>query len=434
MARNKRLESWLWFSLISACGADPAAPPWNANSAGSASVPYGAAGSSGSGGAGAPLSLWCGVKQTLDTRCVACHDEQKAGGAPMPLTSYAATQAAAVSDATKKVYQLVGSRVHDTTNPMPPRQKLTADELSGIDAWVAAGGVAGDDPSCGGTKITPPATNDWPANCDATYTILARSEADSTKGYTVPAGQELHPNLSVPAPWGNQQMQAIAFRPVTDNRKVLHHWILYGPKREFLVGWAPGSDQSTLPPDVGMNLAGGTLTLNMHYNNLLGTQTEQDRSGVEICALKPENFRKNTSGVHTGFSQLAFRIPAHAMNYAVTGQCTVTASTPVTLFSVSPHAHKLARHMTFSVQKASGQSIMLHDGSFDFNEQQAYALSPMVQLATGDKVTTTCFYDNTTNQVVRFGENTDNEMCFNFAAYYPMGALDCGFAFGGGQL
>jgi hypothetical protein len=30
---------------------------------------------------------------------------------------------------------------------------------------------------------------------------------------------------------------------------------------------------------------------------------------------------------------------------------------------------------------------------------------------------------------VHFGENSENETCFNFAAYNPMGALSCGFAF-----
>ena len=27
---------------------------------------------------------------------------------------------------------------------------------------------------------------------------------------------------------------------------------------------------------------------------------------------------------------------------------------------------------------------------------------------------------------ITFGENTGNEMCFNFATYYPMGAMNCG--------
>jgi hypothetical protein len=177
-----------------------------------------------------------------------------------------------------------------------------------------------------------------------------------------------------------------------------------------------------------MNLSGGTLTLNMHYNNLLGSQAELDRSGVEICALKPANFRKHTAAVHTGFTRLGFSIPARATGFDVTGQCTATLSAPVTLFSASPHAHKLARHMSFSVLKASGERIVMFDGSFNFEEQQTYPLTPMLQLATGDKVITTCTYDNTSDRAVSFGEDTTDEMCFNFAAYYPMGALSCGFA------
>jgi hypothetical protein len=178
-----------------------------------------------------------------------------------------------------------------------------------------------------------------------------------------------------------------------------------------------------------MNLAGGALTLDMHYNNLLGSQAELDRSGVEICALTPVSFRKHTAAVHTGFSQLLFSIPARATNFEVTGQCTATVSAPVALFSASPHAHTLAHHMTFSVQKASGKRIVMFDGSFDFGEQQAHPLNPRVQLETGDKVITTCTFNNSTDRAVRFGEDTADEMCFNFASYYPMGALSCGLAF-----
>ena len=431
MTRVDKFQSgWLWLGLLAACGgASTATPdaPAGGDSAGSGAL-YSNAGN----GSAASASLWCGVKQTLDTRCTVCHGDPQAAGAPMSLTTYAATQAKAVSDPSKHVYQLMAVRLHDAVRPMPPQQKLTTVELAGIDAWIAAGAPAGDDPTCGGAAVQqPPATSDWPTNCDATYTILAHGTSGANSPFPVPAGQELHPNITIPAPWGSEAMQGIAFRPITDNPKVLHHWILYGPKREFLTGWAPGKDATPLPPDVGMNLAGGNLTLNLHYNNLLGTQDEQDRSGVEICVLKQANFRKNTAAVHTGFSQLSINIPAHAQNFDVTGSCTVTASTPVTVISASPHAHKLANHMKFTVQKASGETIVMHNAAFDFNEQQSYALDPTVQLVTGDQVTTTCTYDNPTNQSVRFGENTENEMCFNFAAYYPMGALKCGVSISG---
>jgi hypothetical protein len=81
--------------------------------------------------------------------------------------------------------------------------------------------------------------------------------------------------------------------------------------------------------------------------------------------------------------------------------------------------------MKFSVQRADGTTSVMHDAPFSFTEQASYALTPPVQLEAGDKVVTTCTYENPTDHAVTFGENTANEMCFNFAAYYPMGALSC---------
>jgi hypothetical protein len=374
--------------------------------------------------------MWCGVKRTLDSNCTACHNEQKTAGAPMSLKKYDDLIAPAVSDATKKVYQVVGVRVHDTMRPMPPQQKLTADQLTGIDQWVAAGAPAGSDPTCADAPVTTPtvAEETWPTNCDATYKLVAHGTGGDSTPYSVPAGQEVHPKISIPAPWGKETMQAIAFRSITDNPKVLHHWILYGSQREFLVGWAPGKQEiSTMgESDVGMNLSGGTLTLDMHYNNLQGTAAQPDSSGVEICVLKPEHFRKNTAAVYMGFSQFAINIPAHSKNFEVTGSCTFSGSTPVTLLTASPHAHTEARHMKFTLKKASGEMIVMHDGAFDFNEQQSYQLDKPLELAMGDTVITTCTYDNDTDRAITFGENTGNEMCFNFATYYPMGSMSCG--------
>lgn len=426
------MKTRLWFGLILstviACAeAEPSKEPEQAQAEAGSAAKSGGGGSAGSTYA-AEVS-WCDVKQTLGARCVACHDEAGSANTPMSLTTYEHTQAPAFSDPSRKVFELIAARVHDTAKPMPPQQKLTAAELAQIDAWVAAGAPAGDDPTCGDGAPIAPDPDTWPTNCDATYTLLAHAPDDDTQPFRIPAGRELHSDVTIAAPWGNEPMQAIAFRPITDNRRVVHHWILYGPKHEFLVGWAPGNDNTVIPPDVGMNLAGGTLKLNMHYNNLLGEQTELDQSGVQICALKQANFRKHTAAVHTGFSRLLFTIPARAVGYEVTGTCTATVSSPVTLFSASPHAHRLGRAMSFSVEKASGERIVMYEGRFDFEEQQAHPLTPFVQLESGDKVITTCIYDNTTDRAVSFGEDTDDEMCFNFASYYPMGALRCGIAF-----
>jgi hypothetical protein len=65
----------------------------------------------------------------------------------------------------------------------------------------------------------------------------------------------------------------------------------------------------------------------------------------------------------------------------------------------------------------------MHDMPFMFGEQKSFKLDPPVVVEAGDVINTSCFYTNKTNATIRFGENTGNEMCFNFALYYPAGAL-----------
>ena len=366
--------------------------------------------------------LYCKVKHTLDARCVACHDGLGTAGSPMALKTYADLLAPAVTDPSKKVYELVGVRVHDTVRPMPPQDPLTAEQLSEIDMFVAAGAPPAVDPTCPGNEPVGPAEPEWPSNCDETYTIMAASAGAKNR---VAAGTETHPQIPVAAPWAFEEVQAIAWRAITDNPKVLHHWILYGPSREFIFGWAPGKDTNeALPSDVGVYLPSGNMTLDVHYNNVIGTQAEEDASGVEICVLKQPNFRPKTATVTQRLSQYLISVPAGAVNHKITGTCRHTGQ-PVRLLSASPHAHRTAKHMRFVVEKANGETIVMHDEAFNFEEQTTYALTPPVVIESGDRIITECTFTNDTDQTITFGENTGNEMCFNFALYEPMGGLQC---------
>ncbi|MET0387155.1 MAG: hypothetical protein ABW321_14400, partial [Polyangiales bacterium] len=293
----------------------------------------------------------------------------------------------------------------------------------------AAGAPVGADPTCAANGAPPaPTEQAWPDNCDATYKILAASDSQPN---SIAPGAETHPQVPVTAPWGREEVQAIAWRAITDNPKVLHHWILYGPAREFLFGWAPGKDiNEPLPPDVGVYLPSGNMTLDVHYNNLVGTAAEKDASGVEICVLKKQNFRPKTATVANRLTQVLINVPARATNQEVTGTCNHTGE-QVRLLSVSPHAHKAAKHMKFTVEKASGETIVMHDAPFNFEEQTTYALNPPIVIESGDRIITTCTFTNDTSRTITFGENTGNEMCFNFALYEPMGALNCGAGIGG---
>jgi hypothetical protein len=397
-------------------------------------------------GGGSTDTPWCKAKAVLEKRCTTCHDGQGSSGSPrnISFSNIDHLQMAGVGGA--KYFQRIGVRIRATENPMPPARNATEDELKTLEAWIAAGGGGGTNPSC-----TPPAGSvsdagvsgdagpntadsgaygEWPADCEKRYKIVSHAPG-STGPFMVPAGQEIHPQVISDAPWGNEEVQALAMKPITDNKRVLHHWILYEQTGgAFLTGWAPGAeDAAALPPDVGMYIAKGpqSLRLDMHYYNKEGTQAEPDASGVEICVVSKAKFRKNTATVFQNFASfgnLFTMVPANAVNHAITGVCNVSVTQPVTLLTASPHAHTLAKAMKFTAT-VGGKEVVMHDGPFVFEEQRSYALKPALVLNTGDKVSTTCVYTNNSNRAITFGENTGNEMCFNFAVYYPKGALSC---------
>jgi hypothetical protein len=77
-----------------------------------------------------------------------------------------------------------------------------------------------------------------------------------------------------------------------------------------------------------------------------------------------------------------------------------------------------------------GKDTMLHDAPFSFEDQRAYSMAPALVVKSGDKFTITCSYNNTSDRTVTFGENTEDEMCFNFILVYPRGGFSCGAGIG----
>jgi hypothetical protein len=400
-------------------------------------------------GGGSLDTPWCKTKAILTKRCVDCHSTS-GGTGPFPLETHAHLVAAHPSKPGKKVYERVGVRIHATQSQaeglgvMPPGKEMAADELATIDAWVKAGAPAGENPTCtppAGTPTTPTEAAVWPpAECDAVYKITAHGAGGLDTPAMAPPGVESHPQVAWDAPWGDEKVQAIAFKTITDNKDVLHHWILSGRPGGFLTGWAPGEDGvRMMKPDIGMLMptGKGSLNLDMHYFNTMGTVAKPDKSGVEICVVKQAKFRKNNASVTMSLASIGDFLggglaPANTTNHEAKATCTVGGTQPITLLSASPHAHKYAVRMRFVLtRKGGGEPIVMHDEPFMFGEQKSYSLDPPVVVMPGDVITTSCFFTNKTSRNISFGESTESEMCFNFAMYYPAGALTCS---GGGGL
>jgi hypothetical protein len=277
--------------------------------------------------------------------------------------------------------------------------------------------------------LVPPEKSPWaPDQCDAVYEFRAHGPGGPGTPYTIPVGSEIHPQIMFGTPWGDEPVQVVAWRPLTDNKKVIHHWILWQGQAN-LMGWAPGGTGVVNPGELGTELPSGreTLRLDMHYYNLGGGKDELDQSGVVMCVVKGKNLRTKIAAVHGGFNIFSpVMVPPAAQGYELKGTCTVKANQPATLVSIAPHAHTRARHMTFTVVKPDGRQIVLHDRDFAFQEQVGYPFDPPFILENGDVVNVMCRYDNETSKVISWGEGTQDEMCIHWVNYWPKGAFTCG--------
>ena len=452
--RSQRLNALLVSSLtislaaLAGCGTDPArpvlvlqsnvySPPSTVTATGGAPLqpatggvlalsPTGGVQATGGAPAVAGTGEWCDALAVFRTSCQLCHGTSLVGGAPMSLATYEDTQGISVLDGTTPILQRISERIHDAIRPMPPTSQdpLTPEQMAAIDSWIAAGAPTSADPTCGGQPEPPPTTGDftWPADCEEFFSFTPSTASGASGPYTVPADTEQYVDFYYDVPWGgNGAVQALGYQPITDNARVLHHWILYQGDN-FLEGWAPGGKPGQSPDGVGMYMPQtGQLKMTTHYYNKGNSQAEPDDSGIELCITR--TLRPNTSAV------FPFVAPATApANQQVTNTdtCTVhltNGSQPVFLLSSSPHMHQLGIAAKLEVLRSNGTIDVLHDKAFSFEDQVSVALDPPVQLNEGDQVRTTCVYQNNTSQTVNFGEGSYDEMCFNFASYYP----SCGF-------
>ena len=94
------------------------------------------------------------------------------------------------------------------------------------------------------------------------------------------------------------------------------------------------------------------------------------------------------------------------------------------LHSVMPHMHMLGKGIKVTMTPPGGQATTLVNiTDWDYNWQETYFLKQPIKVKKGTKFHVEAVYDNSDKnpnnpfnppQWVRFGEQTDNEMCFVF--------------------
>ena len=188
--------------------------------------------------------------------------------------------------------------------------------------------------------------------------------------------------------------------------------------QSMIYGSGVGSPDFTFPAGVGLHLTAGTrLLLNLHLYNA-GEAPLTGRSGTlfqEATAAEVEH----VSEIVLAGPTVGLTVPTGASTQSGTCSLSRVTSQPIQVFALSQHMHKLGRHLKTVVRRSGSPDLTLQDVPYDFEHQNFQLVQPTVELRPGDVLTTYCSYDNTTGRTVRFGESSDDEMCFSDLFYYP---------------
>ncbi len=392
----------------------------------------GAATSEGGGGTGAASgALPCDVAEIVKAHCQSCHGATDVYGAAFSLVTQADFNAAAKSDPSKKMYEMVDTRIHSAMTPMPPPPNMPLDsaDLQTLGAWLAAGAPSGTD-NCGG--------NGGAGGTGGSGGMSGLSCTPDTKlraaaAFTMPkATQDEYVCYGIDVPV-NAKRHITTIAPAVDNKVIVHHMLLFStsssqdpnpkpcagqpPDSRLLAVWAPGGQALELPAEAGMPMEGtGHFFVQVHYSNLMALDGQQDLSGFDLCTT--DKLRPNDADIMAFGTAKDINVPAHGKQ-DITCDVQVPAMFPtIHTYGAMPHMHKLGKVISGEVIKSGGGVEPLSNRDpWDFNTQFWDATTS--KLEPNDIIRTRCAWDNPTDTVAKFGEKTSDEMCYVFVSYYP---------------
>ena len=272
----------------------------------------------------------------------------------------------------------------------------------------------------------------------------------------------------------NETVSLVGFDSFVDqNAGLLHHVVIHGcpfslpyeeyyngavipediqsyqPPLPYLIGcpdqlwvFVPGMDPFKMPEDVAFRVGAGTpyrsFVAQIHYWNPTGAEGVVDESSLTLHYTPNE--RRHAAAIYSFGSQLLNfqELPGGEPSYGYSSRCVMQTSEDATVFSTFPHMHLVGRRLWTETiargvgvsdnpevaQPATGEplALLIRDDAFVYDLPNQYNV-PNFTIRNGDLIATTCVFD-TSDGPVTGGYATAQEMCINFAYYYPASAME----------
>ncbi|MDX1932514.1 MAG: redoxin domain-containing protein [Capsulimonadales bacterium] len=380
------------------------------------------------------------ISPILERNCVTCH--RKGDVAPFPLDTYGQAKVWAAA-----IKQYTTRRIMPPWKAQPGHGEfldtryLTDAELRKIAVWADGGAPQG------ALTDRPPApkryaVGDWPLGKPDVVVQPVRPfhlEAE---------GADVYRNFTLPVDFEQDRyISAFDFKP--GNRTIVHHMIAYIDKdgstakemdnretepgwsvsgggsgirnEDWGDGWAPGMNPRRFTPGLAVRVPkGAKLVLQVHYHKT--GKPEQDQSQLALYWAEPPVRQV----LHTfPIGNAEFVLKPDVADQVVNADLTLPWN--VTLHQILPHMHMLGTEMRVRAILPDGtERKLIHIKDWDFNWQMNYRYREPVRLPKGTRLLLTAKYDNTTRnprqpsnppREVRFGEQTNDEMCFAFLGF-----------------
>ena len=252
----------------------------------------------------------------------------------------------------------------------------------------------------------------------------------TTAEYTVPAGEEKFFCYTFRSPAEARAITAV--QPIQGDTE--HHVALFKTMTDepdgffecpqlISLNWEPiwaigaGGAESYLPEGVGFVIEPDTQYLVQYHLQNTGETDVTKRSALNLTYSDPAGV--TPAGIFA-LGTFSLTIPAQAQDHTLSIGCTVDRE--MNVFAVFPHMHKFGTRLRFDVGPSETDMQMAYEITpWEFGEQP---MDPVdLELATGQYMQSTCYWNNDTNADITFGESSDNEMCFFVLYYYPFTGL-----------